>query len=66
MATRLYKVNNINWDTDGEDVDLPKTMVVEVDTDIVGKDEEDIEEYISDYITDETGFCHKGFNYYAL
>lgn len=26
-------------------------------------DEEEVEEYLSDYITDETGFCHDGFDY---
>ena len=49
------KVTNINWDTDDTkdleylptEIELPDGM-----TD---------EEEISDYISDMTGFCHKGF-----
>ena len=47
------KAINIKWDTDGEIVELPN----EIDIPIGMKDEEEI----SDYITDETGFCHCGF-----
>lgn len=50
---------NIKWDTDGEDMtqdeinDLPKE--IEIPEDII--DEEEISDYVSDY----SGFCHKGF-----
>lgn len=48
------KARNILWDIDeGEEVILPNE--IEIPDDIT--DEEDI----SDYITDETGFCHNGF-----
>lgn len=47
------KATNIIWDTDGEDVDLPKE--IEIPDGMADEDE------ISDYITDQTGFCHKGF-----
>lgn len=48
------KARNILWDIDeGEEVTLPNE--IEIPDDIT--DEEDI----SDYITDETGFCHNGF-----
>lgn len=47
------KATNIDWDTDGEDVDLP----TEIDIPEGMTDEDDI----SDYISDKTGFCHKGF-----
>lgn len=48
-----YRATNIQWDTDGEDIDLPTEM--DIPADIEDEDE------ISDYISDETGFCHFGF-----
>ena len=47
------KAVNIEWDTDGEDVALPTE--IEIPNGIYFEDD------ISDYITDMTGFCHKGF-----
>lgn len=55
-------VTNIKWDTDGEDIDLPKEMEVELPEYIDETDEDEVDEYISDYISDETGFCHYGFD----
>ena len=49
-------VSNIQWDIDPEDddgVELPNEITIPNDI-------ED-EEAISDYISDVTGFCHKGF-----
>lgn len=52
----FMKAINIKWDTDGDmelfnelptEMEIPKGMI----------DEEEI----SDYLTDETGFCHEGF-----
>lgn len=47
------KAVNIIWDTDGEYVELPTE--IEIPNGMTDEDE------ISDYITDETGFCHCGF-----
>lgn len=50
------KAVNIKWDTDGDMTlleNLPKE--IEIPEDIEDEDE------ISDYLTDETGFCHFGF-----
>lgn len=47
------KAINIKWDTDGENVELPNE--IELPFGMVDEDE------ISDYISDETGFCHYGF-----
>lgn len=47
------KAINIKWDTDGENVKLPNE--IELPFGMVDEDE------ISDYISDETGFCHYGF-----
>lgn len=50
------KAINIKWDTDGDMEllnQLPKEM--EIPGGMMKKEE------ISDYLTDETGFCHEGF-----
>jgi len=52
-------VTDIKWDTDGEDVDLPTEMVIEVPE---GMDKEEADEFVSDEISNQTGFCHKGFS----
>lgn len=52
-----YTVTNIDYDTDDKD-GLPKSLVIEVSDDL---DMYDAEQYISDEISNQTGFCHKGF-----
>lgn len=48
------KAINIQWDfDDGEGAELPNE--IELPEDLVDEEE------ISDYISDLTGFCHKGF-----
>lgn len=59
-----YLAYDISWDTDGEDVDLPAEVEVEVPAEIV--DFGDEEYYISDWLSDEYGFCHNGFLFKAL
>lgn len=49
---RIATVATVDWDTDDEEVNLPKEVILPV-----GIDEEDI----ADYLSDLTGFCHKGF-----
>ena len=56
-----YIVTNIIWDTDGMDVSLPSEMIVDV-LDCIDN-QEAIELFISDEITDVTGYCHGGFSY---
>lgn len=44
----------IEWDMDGDNnIELPKT--IEIPEGMTNEDE------ISDYISEETGYCHKGF-----
>lgn len=50
------KAINIKWDADG-DMKLLKQLPTEIEIPEGIMDEEKI----SDYLTDETGFCHKGF-----
>lgn len=51
-VTLFNIIHDIEWDTDGDNVDLPEYMVIPEDID---------EDEISDYISEQTGFCHKGF-----
>jgi hypothetical protein len=46
---------------DGEDLDLPSQLLIPIPEHM--EDEEEIEDYVSDTITEDTGFCHKGFGY---
>jgi hypothetical protein len=59
MKANQYKVSKIKYDTDGVKVKLPKTLLIDVPADIT--DEDEIEEYISDEISNQTGYCHKEF-----
>ena len=61
--TRItYKVSEIVWDTDEQESDLPTECLIDV---MVNSNttEEDIEESISNAITDMVSYCHKGFKY---
>jgi hypothetical protein len=51
---------NIQYDTDGEVVDLPSEIEIDIPNGMT--DEEEIEEFISDEISNVTGFCHTGFS----
>lgn len=53
----FYHVTNIQWDTDGRKEKLPQSFLVLV------PQNEDVVEFLSDYITEHTGFCHKGFSH---
>lgn len=55
---RWVLVYNINYDDD--DVHAPTKFKVKVPADIRG---EELEEYLSDFITDKTGYTHMGFEY---
>lgn len=44
---------NIIWDKDDDDVVLPETIKIPE-----GMEDED---EISDYLSNQTGYCHKGF-----
>lgn len=61
----MYKAVNIKWDTDGDteildglpkEMELPDKLQKLCDIDM-----EDAMEEISDWLSDETGFCHYGF-----
>lgn len=52
------KITGIKWDTDGEKVDLPTKVEVNLD-EIYPNMADDI----SEWLTDHFGFCHEGFSY---
>ena len=53
-----YLITNIQYDTDGQDIDLPKVLLIDVED-----DEEDVQEYLSDEISNITDYCHFGFDF---
>ena len=64
---RTFFVQNIDWDCDGNKSikkSLPKSMKVIVTANDVEdiSDINEIDEFISDYISDRTGFCHYGYH----
>ena len=61
----MLKAINIMWDTDGDNEifeSLPKEMFIPDELEIMyEKDKEYALDEISDWLSDETGFCHEGF-----
>lgn len=60
--TKKFTVTNIKYDTDGQSakkLGLPKKMEIKVPADLTIYEE--IEDYISDEISNRTGYCHEGF-----
>jgi len=54
VRVRFY---DIKWDKDKHRVDLPKVVVMDVDSDL------DLETEGADELSDEHGYCVFGFNY---
>lgn len=61
----MLKAINIKWDTDGDKEvlnELPTEMIIPDELEeMYKKDKEFALEEISDWLSDETGFCHAGF-----
>ena len=61
----MLKAINIKWDTDGDKKvfnELPTEMIIPDELEeMYKKDKEFALEEISDWLSDETGFCHDGF-----
>ena len=67
MSEKTFKVFDILWDTDYEPVNLPEEATVTISSSSVDlNDDELVSEYISDWLSDEYGFCHYGFDYNEL
>ena len=56
------KAVNIKWDTDG-DMELLEELPTEVEIPdyLITDDEDDLLDNISDWLSDEFGFCHDAF-----
>ena len=59
--TVKVKIFNIEWDMD-EDDDAVLPTEIEAEFDYKG-DNDELEETIADWLTDEYDYCHEGFNY---
>ena len=57
---KYYRAYNINWDTDGEKVDLPSELNIALD------DDADIAVEGSDALSDKIGWCVNHFDYKEL
>ena len=57
---KKFLVTNIEYDTDGIKIKLPKELEIILPENINGYEE--IEEYISNEISNRTGYCHFGFS----
>ena len=59
-----YLATNIQWDVDDpKDLEyVPDQMWVAVPPEVEAEGPAAIEEYMSDYITDDSGYCHNGFD----
>lgn len=61
----MLKVINIKWDTDGDKKvfnELPTEMIIPDELEEMYKEDKEYAlEEISDWLSDETGFCHDGF-----
>lgn len=59
---KTYIVTDIKYDTDGETIDdLPAKLEITVPDSELGC-VDDIQEFISNEISNRTGFCHLGFS----
>ena len=54
---RIVRLFNIQWDTDGEKVKLPKSDTFEVETDF------DVAQDGADLLSDKHGWCVFGFDF---
>ena len=57
---RTVNFYNIDWDTDGEEIDLPTDVVLTVDKDV------EVSLEGADLLSDEYGFCVNSFSFQEL
>lgn len=62
---RTFKVTDIKWDVDEErDLEqLPTELEIPIEVEEEELSDDDCEYAISEYLSDEYGFCHDGFTY---
>lgn len=60
MRGITIRVSNIQWDVDeDDDPDLPFEEVIRTNANL--EDEDDVEEFVSNFLSENYGYCHKGF-----
>lgn len=59
---KKYLITNIWWDVDDDEEfdQYPQRITVKVDEEDAG---DDLEDYLSELITNKYGCCHNGFDY---
>ena len=60
-----YKVWDICYDTDNDD-SIGKSLPTQLYIDIYPENDDQVDELLSDAISEITGFCHFGFKYGSL
>jgi hypothetical protein len=64
------KFSNIQWDIDEEDFPSDEKLVLPqnftVDIPVPEDNDTDLSDYLSDWLSNEYGFCHNGFNYQVI
>lgn len=65
---KKYRIFNIKWDTDGDKAALrmlPKEVNWDgyVDEEDLEDEEDGLADILSDYLSDNWGYCHFGFEY---
>lgn len=75
MDKKVYKVTDIKWDLSGdgltkaEQSEILEALPKEVQVTISNNDVEDLDDdneidfYISEYLSDTYGYCHEGYTY---
>lgn len=63
---RIYQIDYDTTKTEGTNFNLPKELRVTIYDKETVDNKDELETYLSDYISDITGFCHNGFKYNRL
>ena len=56
----IFEVINIQWDSEGKYIE-PEMKIEIPDDELADMDKDEIEERISDELSNESGYCHFGF-----
>ena len=56
----IFEIVNIQWDSEGEIIE-PKMKIEIADNELAEMDRDEIEQYISDELSNQSGYCHFGF-----
>lgn len=67
-------ISDIKWDTDGEDADVPKTVIISKEKLLADRyiaaehinDNEELGAAVADLLSNVYGWCHDGFHYCVL